>query len=55
MRSAGNRPEKILIDAERIHVDELEAIPLGEPARLFELGAAFRVADGTHIGVGVQM
>ena len=35
-----NRPEQILVDPERVHVDELEAVALGEAARLRELLAA---------------
>ena len=29
-----NRPEQLLIDPERLHVDELEAVALGQRARL---------------------
>ena len=50
-----NRPKEILVDAERIHVDELEAVPLCEPARLFELGAALSVADRADVWIRVQM
>jgi len=33
-----NRPEQLLVDPERLHVDELEAVALGETARQFHLG-----------------
>ena len=38
----GDRPEQLLIDPERVHVDELEPVALGEAPRLLELGVVRR-------------
>ena len=51
-----NRSEQLLVDAERVHVHELEPVPLREPPRLFELGAAIDLADRIRARrVGVQV
>ena len=40
-----NRSEQLLIDPERVHVDELEPVALGQPPRLLELGRALVDAE----------
>ncbi len=46
-----NRPEQLLVDPERVHVDELEPVALGQPARLLDFSGA---VAGAELGVGVE-
>ena len=48
-----DRAEQFLIDPERIHIDEFEAIPFREPARLLNFGAMLGVGDWNG-QIGVQ-
>ena len=41
-----NRPEQLLIDPELVHVEELEPVALGQPARLRFFGAALLGGGG---------
>ena len=45
----GDGTKQILIDPERLHVDELEAVSFGEAARLLEFDAALVGAELHHI------
>jgi hypothetical protein len=49
-RFGRNRPEQLLVDPERVHVHELQAVPLGEPPRLFHLGVALVGPEVGRIG-----
>ena len=44
-----NRPEQLLVDVERIHVHELEPVPIRETPRLLELGTAIDLADRSEL------
>ena len=46
-----NRSEQLLIDAERFHVDELEAVAVGQPARFLDFS---RPLAGAELRLGVE-
>ena len=50
-----NRPEQLLVDVERVHVHELEPVALGQPARVFFLGAPLVVGDGSEREVQIRV
>ncbi len=44
------RPEQLLIDPERLHVDELEPVAFGEAAGALDLEAPVIYAGGARFG-----
>jgi hypothetical protein len=48
---SGDRPEQFRIDPERIHVDELQPIALGQPPGVFEFGNVFIRTELRRVGV----
>ncbi|HEV8237629.1 MAG TPA: hypothetical protein VGP84_23625 [Gemmatimonadaceae bacterium] len=50
----GNGAEQLLVDPERVHVDELEPVALGETPRVLELRVPINFSGGARGARGVR-